>query len=128
MARRKRVEAASDLALDELIPERLLLDAVVEAARALGWLVHHDRPARDRRGKWATAIQGDAGFPDLVLVRPPRVLFVELKAERGTLTVAQQGWLEAVSGCPGVECYVWRPRDWLDGTVLRVLGGQEVLR
>jgi hypothetical protein len=38
------------------------------------------------------------------------LLFVELKAERGEVTPAQQGWLDALSKC-SVECYVWRPSD-----------------
>ena len=104
-----------------MISERDLLDAVVECACALGWLVHHDRPGMDRRGRWRTAIQGHPGFPDLVLVRPPRVLLVELKAERGDLTEWQNEWVVALAACPGVEVYVWWPNDWMSGEIERVL-------
>lgn len=38
--------------------ERALLDVVVECARRLGWLVCHQRPALNRRGHWATHLQG----------------------------------------------------------------------
>lgn len=52
------------------------------------------------------------GFPDLVLARAPRLLFVELKAERGKLADAQIGWLLALEQCADAEVYVWRPTDW----------------
>lgn len=52
----------------------------------------------------------DAGFPDLVLLRPPRMIVAELKTDRGNVTEAQTMWLDAFSRC-GAEVYVWRPRD-----------------
>jgi len=102
--------------------ERELLDAVVEIAARLGWLVHHDRPAANRRGQWATHIQGDPGFPDLILVRPPRIVVAELKRERGVITPQQRAWLEALASC-GIEVHVWKPTDWLSGAIEAVLHG-----
>lgn len=60
--------------------ERDCQDAIVEGAQLLGYLVHHCRPARTDHG-WATPIQGDAGFPDLVLAHRDAgvVVFLELK-------------------------------------------------
>lgn len=102
-------------------------ERVLQLASVYGWLIHHDRPARNRRGKWATHIQGHPGFPDLVLVRPTngrgRVIFAELKSEKGRLTEDQQSWLRALGHTPGgqhrqatdpganPEVYVWRPSD-----------------
>jgi hypothetical protein len=114
-------------AIARTVSERQLLDMVVELALRLGWLVHHDLPALNERGRWRTAIQGVAGFPDLVLVRPPRVVFAELKRESGNTTQLQERWLDALSSCP-VEVYVWRPRHWLDGTIERVLSGERFQR
>lgn len=51
-----------------------------------------------------------AGFPDLVLVRVPELLIVELKTDKGKVTDDQQTWLEALAAC-GLETHVWRPRD-----------------
>jgi len=51
------------------------------------------------------------GWPDIVLVRPPSVIFAELKTATGRLTPAQRTWLDALDGCPGVEAYLWRPSD-----------------
>jgi hypothetical protein len=86
---------------------------IVEAAHLGGWLVHHARPARTGAG-WRTAIQGDAGFPDLVLARrsPPwRVIVVELKRRPNRPTAAQRLWLDAIAGA-GVDARLaWMPDD-----------------
>jgi hypothetical protein len=99
-----------------------LLRLVVEAAKRYGWLVHHDRPAQNRRGQWQTPVMGDVGFPDLILVRPPHCLVVELKRERGRTTDYQDAWLEAFTKVQSVETRIWRPSDWLTGRILGDLG------
>jgi hypothetical protein len=99
--------------------EREFQRAVIDLARLYGWRVYHTRPALTQRGRWVTPVQGDVGFPDLVLVRPPRVVFAELKRAGGRLTEAQQGWLDALHACEGVEAYLWTPEDW--HTIQRVL-------
>lgn len=66
------------------------------------------------------SIHSPRGWPDLALVRPPRLILAEMKSEKGKATPAQQEWLQLLEGCPGVETYVWRPSDWPDvETVLR---------
>jgi hypothetical protein len=92
--------------------ERDFQRAVIDLARLTGWRVHHTRPALTRRGRWLTPIQGDAGFPDLVLVRAGRVIFAELKRNGARPTPAQRGWLGALQACAGVEVYLWTPNDW----------------
>lgn len=59
------------------------------------------------------------GQPDLILVRPPRVLFVELKSSSGTLRPSQRLARTLLSDCPGVEYYLWRPKD--QGEIIEVL-------
>ena len=54
-----------------------------------------------------------AGEPDLRMVRPPRVLFAELKRERNaTVSPDQKRAAELLKACPCVEYYLWRPSDW----------------
>lgn len=65
------------------------------------------------------SIKSVAGFPDEVFIRPPRVLFVELKAEGKNPTNAQWDWIKLLLDCPGVETYVWRPSDWDE--IVRIL-------
>ena len=85
---------------------------VINQAKVYGWLVHHDLPAQARNGRWATHVQGHAGFPDLVLLHPSRgeLLFVELKSERGKISTVQDTWLMALN-LAGAENHVWRPQD-----------------
>lgn len=90
--------------------ERQLQDHVVALARALGWRVFHPYDSR----------RSEPGFPDMILVRD-RLLAVELKRETGRLTRAQEAWLAAFRATEVVEVYVWRPADWLDGTIEAVL-------
>ena len=94
--------------------------AVIDLARLTGWRVHHTRPALTRRGRWLTPIQGDAGFPDLVLCRGGRVIFAELKRVGRKPTAEQQAWLDALHACAGVEVYLWTPADW--GAIIHILG------
>jgi hypothetical protein len=89
-----------------------LLTAVLQWADLRGWLIHHDRRS-DRAIQ-----QGDRGFPDLVLARYPRVLFVELKAETGKATTEQMAWILAIAGQRPEErlpvhpeVFLWRPSD-----------------
>ena len=95
------------------VTEAAFLRQVVDLAHYTGWLVHHCRPAVLPSGKWATHISGDAGFVDLVLAKEGRVIFVELKSEKGKVTDAQQAWRWALgAGRPGCNAFVWRPSDW----------------
>jgi hypothetical protein len=85
---------------------------VMKLASLYGWLVAHFTTSLTVRGRYITAVAGDGkGFPDLVLGRPPRVIFAELKAVKGTVSVHQERWLELLRQCPGVETYLWRPAD-----------------
>jgi hypothetical protein len=97
--------------LDDVMPERVWLSEVVALAKAYGWLTYHALPAQNSRGKWATHQMGDTGFPDLMLAHHRHgTLFVELKTNKGRLTVGQQTWLDTLATA-GQETDVWRPRD-----------------
>jgi len=85
--------------------------AVLDMARLFGWMGYHT---------WSS-VHSTGGFPDWVFVRPPRVLFVELKRKGRNPTETQDAWLDALLDCPGVEVYIWRPADLDDGTIESVL-------
>lgn len=85
---------------------------VITAAAMFGWLVHHTRPAFDR-GEFRTPIQGDPGFPDLVLARDGQVIFAELKSESGRLTEYQKRWVAALTDPDDhISVHVWKPADF----------------
>lgn len=88
-----------------------------DLATLYGWTYAHFRPARTNKG-WRTPVEGPggAGWPDYVLWRE-RVIFVELKSERGRLSHEQldvMGLGDARGGLlgAGAEVYVWWPSDF----------------
>lgn len=96
---------------DALISESEFQRAVLELATLTGWRSAHFRAARTVSG-WKTPCQGDArGFPDLLLLRGPELLAVELKSERGKTTPEQDTWLAAFRAA-GIRAYLWRPSNW----------------
>ncbi len=104
---------------------------VVDAAIARGWRVFwipdhlYKLAARElKRSRRSERVMSVPGWPDVVCVRVGsdgvgRCVVAELKSERGYPRSEQRAWLDALGRCPGIEAYLWRPRD-LD-EVLRVL-------
>ena len=82
--------------------EKDFQQAVRDLAALLGWTV------------WCTwdSRRSPSGEPDLRMVRPPRVVFAELKTEKGKPTAMQIVAGTVLTQCPGVEYYLWRPGDW----------------
>jgi hypothetical protein len=76
--------------------------AIIELATLAGWLCHHEYDSR----------RSTPGYPDLTLCKPPRLLLIELKTQRGRVRPEQREWLAALAECPGVEVALWRPSDW----------------
>jgi hypothetical protein len=90
-------------------PEQTFTDGVKRYAIRGGWLPYHTLRSKG----------SDPGFPDLILMRPPRLVIAELKVAGGTVTDWQQAWLtgfEILARLAGphliIEIYVWRPADW----------------
>ena len=90
----------------------------------LKWLKQYHWRAFHVRNSGAggmTQVQGDKGFPDVLAIRPPRILVAELKVGKpGTLkgdpTPEQRAWLEAFEHVQiswkwqPIETYVWYPQ------------------
>ena len=75
------------------------------------WRWFHPRPLRRASGKWETALSGNAGFVDIVALRPPEAHFLELKSETGRVAPAQQAWHRDLAAC-GLSVHVIRlPQD-----------------
>jgi hypothetical protein len=99
-------------------------------AKVYGWRRFHVRNSGYGGNSY---VQGDKGFPDLVLVRPPRLIFAELKIEKKEPTPEQIEWLTDLSenshdvyGMPSsaVETYTWRPEMWSEILVVLSKGGR----
>lgn len=99
------------------ITEAEFLDQVIKFAKLHGWRVTHFRTVRVQRKDgtvyYQTPVQADgAGFVDLLLARE-RVVYAEVKTDKGRLESKQRDWMEILKET-GQEVYVWRPRDWTD--------------
>lgn len=81
---------------------------VIDVAHWYKWRVTHFRAVKLPSGRWATPLQGDAGFPDLALARNGVVILAELKRETGKTEPEQDLWLEQIGTAHG---RVWRPSD-----------------
>lgn len=57
----------------------------------------------------------EAGWPDLVLIKAPRLIFAELKTMKGKATAAQTWWgnalVEVAAANSTIEYHLWRPSD-----------------
>jgi hypothetical protein len=96
-------------------PEKDFQKWLIRELRAAGWTVCEFRKARVLKGGhdvYRTPFGADGvGFPDLVAVRAPRVLFIENKSNQGTASPEQVNWLMLLAKCPGVEVKCWSPKD-----------------
>jgi hypothetical protein len=69
------------------------------------------------------------GWPDLVIIARTKIIYRELKSERGTLSPDQRDTGTRIRAAGG-NWAVWRPRDWVTGRIqdeLRMLAGQPLL-
>ena len=98
------------------------------------WRWCHIRPAFTNKG-YRTPIQGHdpdgfkgKGLPDIIAIRPPRLLFIELKDQYAKPSPEQEAWLNDLKRCnllqgidtDMIEVYLWRP-DQLEVEILEVL-------
>ena len=88
--------------LSSLMTEKEFQAQVTETAKLLGWKVYFT---------WRS-FHSPSGFPDLVMVRLSRIIFAELKSEKGKVSPAQQEWLDALAGPEKCEVYLWKPSSW----------------
>jgi hypothetical protein len=75
---------------------------VESLARSCGWLCYSTWNSR----------HSAPGFPDDVMVRPPRLLFVEFKIPPDKPTITQLMWLDWISKCGMAEVFLWTPDEW----------------
>lgn len=78
--------------------ERKFQAEVMKVAAQLGWRFYHTHDS----------IGSQAGFPDLVMVRDDRLIFAELKTEKGKLSHEQLEWITALGMTRATVC-MWRP-------------------
>lgn len=85
-----------------MVSEKEFSQQVVDLARMLGYKVYRT---------WRS-IHSPAGYPDLCLLKPPRLIYAELKTDKRSSKLSQEQarWLWELRKV--AECYVWRPRQF----------------
>lgn len=90
--------------MKQTLMERELLEAVIDLLKLFHWRYYHTYDSR----------RSVHGYPDITAVRGKRLLFIELKSEKGKLTQGQRLWLADLKFTERAETYVWRPSDWAE--------------
>jgi len=85
------------------VTEKDFMHQVMDLAKLYNYLIYHTHNSQ----------RSQPGYPDLCLVRPGRLVFLECKTEMGTLTPHQAMWLAVLNdSVPGVHALCVRPSDW----------------
>lgn len=105
--------------------ERELKTLIMTLCRRLELSAHHQRPGRNAAGRIFDQIEGQPGFPDLVIagVRG-RILFAELKRQTEKLNPHQVVWADRL---PADLYRLWKPLDWIENRIqaeLLILAGR----
>lgn len=99
-------------------------------AELRGWMRCHFRPALRMDGSWYTPVEGDSGWPDVMLKKAGRPLHVwEVKTMTGTLRPDQRAWLAALTDrdwSPSDSGIVWPAGRGFSAGVVRPDMRQEI--
>ncbi|HUW00766.1 MAG TPA: hypothetical protein VMW08_00300 [Acidimicrobiales bacterium] len=98
------------------ISEKALQSWIIDLGKIGGWRICHFHDSRRQVAPGVFVGDKEAkGFPDTVLIRPPEIIFWELKREgppsAAKPTPEQERWLAELSAC-GLEARVVRPSDF----------------
>ncbi len=97
---------AARQAIDLSLSEEDWQQQIITCARANGWLAYHTYMSK----------HSAEGFPDLVLVKPPRIIFWECKTERkrSQPSPEQEEWIRRLKLCRQIYADFVRPHHWDD--------------
>jgi hypothetical protein len=89
--------------------------AVADRLDFYGWTWHDTWPTHRTPGRW-TPEHAAKGVPDLICLRPPRVLWLEIKTETGRVSLHQEAWIKGLrqSGQEAYIVHIPRQLQWLD--------------
>ncbi len=90
-----------DRAAIAAMSEHTFQGLVVGLAEAHGWEVYHTADSR----------KSQSGFPDLCMVRGPKLCFAELKREGQEAEDDQTRWMTKLART-GADVFLWQPSNW----------------
>ena len=89
-------------------PEKAFQTKLVDALHARGYIVDHTYQLRTDDGSWRTG-STLKGKPDLICLRPPWQVAIEVKADGGRLRPDQQAVLSYYAGIHNARAWVLDP-------------------
>ena len=91
--------------IEKLMSEEQLSNIVVKLLGLYGFKYYYTWQPRQSSNR-ATQVKD---FPDIVAMKVPRLLVMELKREKGVVAPGQQEWIDGIKLCGSPESYVVRP-------------------
>lgn len=93
--------------------EKAYQRTIVETLELFGYVGMHAFPIMDRHGVMRTPYTAP-GWPDLVYLREPRLLAIEVKVDGPSVPELQRAWLTIFASVPCARAWVARPSkpDW----------------
>ena len=80
------------------VTEQEMLNQLMAEAGKAGWYAYHTYDSR----------RSKAGFPDVVLMKPPRMILIELKGPRGHASSDQKMVMQLARECTHIHAgFVW---------------------
>jgi len=109
------------------------VEALLDAG---GWRWFHSPDARRCQCGRVVRDSRRRGFPDYVAVRGARLLFIELKSERGRVRPEQMLWVNRLktieyaneSRSSHIHVYLWRPSDAAEIAAVLAPSGESAVR
>lgn len=94
------------------ISEKTYQKQITDLATMYGWSWRHIQDSRmtNKHGQ-QFGDKDAAGLPDLLILRPPEMIVVEVKKELGKTTPLQDEWLALFDAC-GIDAFVSRPSNF----------------
>ena len=104
-------------------PEKDFQDTVLQWARLYQWRcfyipdwMYRMAIASILRSRRKDRDWPDKGFPDLVLLKPGRLIVAELKSPKGRVEPEQKEWHDLFASV-GIRVHIWKPTD-IDDIIL----------
>lgn len=91
------------------VSERDWQKTLVVLLETLGWHVNHVFPLQTKHG-WRTGTTA-SGWPDLVALRGPWLVAIEVKSDKGKAEPDQLIWLQRFALLPCARSWILRPAD-----------------
>lgn len=99
------------------IPESAIQSHIMQYMTKKGWYVQRQNSGMVKSERGGMVRLAPVGTPDLLCIKDGRILFIEVKNEKGKVTELQQQKMEELRGY-GAECIVARSIEDVENYLL----------